>query len=130
MSLPSGYLLLILGLTTLLLYALTWRNRLIRDPVTGHTRAWWITAEAKTLIDQLGLNTGHMPELPRWPGPVPRRGMLVVRIEPPAGIADAIRYSLHLERRTGRYWLKQRGGVLGGPIVFGPGSVDIGKVFR
>ena len=46
------------------------------------------------------------------------------------GIADATRYSLHLERRSGRYWLKQRGGVLGGLIVFGPGSVDKGEVFR
>ena len=130
MSLPPGYLLVILGLAAMVLYALTWRNRLIRDPVTGRTWAWWLTAEAKAVIEQLGLKKGHMPELPRWPGPVPRRGMLVVRIDPPAGIADAARYSLHLERRTGRYWLKQRGGVLGGPIVFGPGSVDKGEVFR
>ena len=130
MSLPPDYLLPLLGLAALVLYALTWRNRLIRDPVTGRTRAWWLTAEAKALIEQLGLNGGHLPELPRWPGPVPRRGMLVVRIDPPAGIADAARYSLHLERRTGRYWLKQRGGVLGGLIVFGPGSVDKGEVFR
>ncbi len=56
--------------------------------------------------------------------------MLVVRIDPPAGIADAARYSLHLERRTGRYWLKQRCGILGGVIVFGPGSLNIGEVFR
>lgn len=130
MSLPPGYLLVILGLAALALHALTWRNRLIRDPVTGRTRAWWLTAEAKAVIEQLGLNEGQMPELPRWPGPVPRRGMLVVRIDPPAGIADAARYSLHLERRSGRYWLKQRGGVLGGPIVFGPGSVHQGEVFR
>jgi hypothetical protein len=130
MSLPPGYLLVILGLAALVLYALTWRNRLIRHPVTGRTRAWWLTAEAKALIEQLGLNGGHLPELPRSPGPVPRCGMLVVRIDPPAGIADAARYSLHLERRTGRYWLKQRGGVLGGPIVFGPGSVNKGEVFR
>ena len=130
MSLPPGYLLVILGLAALVLHALTWRNRLIRDPVTGRTRAWWLTAEAKAVIEQVGLNKGHLPELPRWPGPVPRRGMLVVRIDPPAGIADAARYSLHLERRTGRYWLKQRGGVLGGPIVFGPGSVHQGEVFR
>ena len=130
MSLPPDYLLPLLGLAALVLYALTWRNRLIRDPVTGRTRAWWLTADAKALIEQLRLNGGHMPELPRWPGPVPRRGMLVVRIDPPAGIADAARYSLHLERRTGRYWLKQRGGILGGLIVFGPGSVDKGEVFR
>ena len=130
MSLPPGYLLVILGLAALALHALTWRNRLIRHPVTGRTRAWWLTADAKALIEQLGLNEGHLPELPRWPGPVPRRGMLVVRIDPPAGIADAVRVSLHLERRTGRYWLKQRGGILGGPIVFGPGSVHKGEVFR
>ena len=130
MSLPPGYLLVILGLAALALHALTWRNRLIRHPVTGRTRAWWLTADAKALIEQLGLNEGHLPELPRWPGPVPRRGMLVVRIDPPAGIADAVRVSLHLERRTGRYWLKQRGGILGGPIVFGPGSVDKGEVFQ
>ncbi len=130
MSLPPGYLLFILVLAAMVLHALTWRNRLIRHPVTGRTRAWWLTAEAKALIEQLGLNGGHLPELPRWPGPVPRRGMLVVRIDPPAGIADAARYSLHLERRTGRYWLKQRGGILGGLIVFGPGSVDKGEVFR
>lgn len=130
MSLPPGYLLVILGLAALVLHALTWRNRLIRDPVTGRTKAWWLTAEAKAVIEQLGLNKGHLPELPRWPGPVPRRGMLVVRIDPPAGIADAARYSLHLERHTGRYWLKQRGGVLGGLIVFGPGSVNQGEVFR
>ena len=130
MSLPPGYLLVILGLAALVLHALTWRNRLIRDPVTGRTKAWWLTAEAKAVIEQLGLNKGHLPELPRWPGPVPRRGMLVVRIDPPAGIADAARYSLHLERHTGRYWLKQRGGVLGGLIVFGPGSVHQGEVFR
>ncbi len=123
MTLPPGYPLGFLGLAALLLYALTWRNRLIRHPVTGRTRAWWLTAEAKTLIEQLHLREGKMPELPRWPGPVPRRGMLVVRSDPPASIADATRYSLHLERRTGRYWLKQRGGVLGGPIVFGPGSL-------
>jgi len=130
MSLPPGYLLVILGLAALALFALSWRNRLIRDPVTGCTRAWWLTAEAKTLLEQLRLNEGQMPALPRWPGPVPRRGMLVVRIDPPAGIADAARYSLHLERHTGRYWLKQRGGILGGLIVFGPGSVDKGEVFR
>ena len=130
MSLPPGYLLVILGLAALALHALTWRNRLIRHPVTGRTRAWWLTADAKALIEQLGLNEGHLPELPRWPGPVPRRGMLVVRIDPPAGIADAARVSLHLERRTGRYWLEQRGGILGGPIVFGPGSVHQGEVFR
>jgi hypothetical protein len=130
MSLPPDYLLTLLGLAALVLYALTWRNRLIRDPVTGRTKAWWLTAEAKAVIEQLGLNEGHMTELPRWPGPVPRRAILVVRIDPPAGIADAARYSLHLERRTGRYWLKQRGGILGGPIVFGPGSVNKGEVFR
>ncbi len=132
MTLSSDYLMVILGLAALVLHALTWRNRLIRDPVTRRTKAWWLTAEAKAVIEQLGLNKGHLPELPRWSGPVPRRGMLVVRIDPPAGIADAARVSLHLERRTGRYWLKQRGGVLGlgGPIVFGPGSVHQGEVFR
>ncbi len=43
MSLPPGYLLVILGLAALAalaLHALTWRNRLIRHPVTGRTRAW------------------------------------------------------------------------------------------
>ena len=123
-SLP-GYLLVIL--TAALLYGLTWRNRLIRDPVTGRTRAWWRTAAAKTLIDQLRLREGRLPELPRWHGPVPRWGVLVIRIDPPRGIADAARFSLHYERRTGSYWLKQRGGVLGGPIVFGPGSVKWGE---
>lgn len=121
MTLPPEYLLTFLGLAPLLLYGLTWRNRLIRHPVTGRTRALWLSSEAKALIDRLRLREGSLPELPRWQGPVPRRGMLVVRLDPPAGIADAARYSLHLERRTGRYWLKQRGGILGGLIVFGPG---------
>lgn len=51
----------------------------------------------------------------------------MIRIDPPPGIADAARFSLHYERRTVTYWLKQRGGVLGGPIVFGPGSVKWGE---
>ncbi len=64
MSLPPDYLLPLLGLAALVLYALTWRNRLIRDPVTGRTRAWWLTADAKALIEQLRLNGGHMPATP------------------------------------------------------------------
>lgn len=82
-----GYLLAILAAA--LLYGLTWRNRLIRDPVTGRTRAWWLSTEAKTLIDQLRLREGRLPELPRWHGPMPRWGVLVIRIDPPRGIADA-----------------------------------------
>ncbi len=105
------------------LYALTWRNRLIRHPVTGNTRGWWLSAEAQDLIDRLRIREGEWPELPRWQGPIPRRGVLVVRIDPPAGIKDAARYSLHLERRTGRYWLTQRGGFLGTRITFGPGEL-------
>jgi hypothetical protein len=64
MSLPPDYLLVILGLAALALHALTWRNRLIRDPVTGRTKAWWLTAEAKAVIEQLGLKEGHMLNCP------------------------------------------------------------------
>lgn len=117
-SLPE-YLLVILAAA--LLYGLTWRNRLIRDPASGHTKSFWLTAEAVALIDQLRLREGRLPELPRWHGPVPRWDFLVIRIDPPLGIADAARFSLHFERRTGAYWLKQRGGILGSPIIFGPG---------
>jgi len=126
----GAFYFVLLGLAALALFTLPTPRTFQFYPVTGCTRAWWLTAEAKTLLEQLRLDEGQMPALPRWPGPVPRRGMLVVRIDPPAGIADAARYSLHLERHTGRYWLKQRGGILGGLIVFGPGSVDKGEVFR
>jgi hypothetical protein len=115
--------LLLAILAAALLYGLTWRNRLIRHPVTGNTRAWWLSAEAQDLIDRLRIREGEWPELPRWQGPIPSRGVLVVRIDPPAGIKDAARYSLHLERRTGRYWLTQRGGFLGTRITFGPGEL-------
>lgn len=97
------------------------------DPASGHTKSFWLTAEAAALIDQLRLREGRLPELPRWHGTVPRWGVLVIPIDPPAGIVDAARFSLHYERRTGAYWLKQRGGVLGGPIVFGPGPVKLGE---
>lgn len=128
MTSSPGYLLTCLILFAVLFYGLTWRNRLIRDPVTGRTRAYWLSAEARALIDQLRLGEGELPHLPRWQGPVPRWGVLVVRIDPPPGIADATRLSLHLERRTGQYWLKQRGGVIGSQIVFGPGSLKKGEV--
>lgn len=114
------------ALTATLLYGLTWRNRLIRDPVTGRLKALWLTAEANALIDGLHLRDGRLPELPRWQGPVPRLGVLVVRIDPPPGIADAARYSLHLNRSTGQYWIKRRGGLLGTRIVYGPGLLKMG----
>lgn len=88
--------------------------------MTGSVRVWWLSAEAQDLIDRLPIREGEWPELPRWLGPIPRRSVLVVRIDPPAGIKDATRYSLHLERRTGRYWLTQWGGFLGTRITFGP----------
>lgn len=114
-----GYFLAILAAA--LLYGLTWRNRLISDPASGHIKSFWLTSEAAALIDQLRPRGDRLPELPRWYGPVPRWDVLVIRIDPPPGIPDAARFSLHYERRTGTYWLKQRGGILGSPIIFGPG---------
>jgi len=58
---------LLMILAGLAFYGLTWRNRLIRDPVTGRTKAPWLTAEAAALVDKLHLREGKLPELPRQP---------------------------------------------------------------